>query len=177
MATVKVSALTTAGSFLLADELPVNEAGTSKKVTGTQLQTALRGATPVRLSPSDPASRTGTEVMMGLGTTCVFTPTYTRVFVTFNGDASNSTLLDGVSVRGYYGTGTAPANAAAASGTAFSVYKTYTSATAAARVGFAISSVITGLTPATAYWFDLSVANVTGGAASLKDIDFIAMEI
>jgi hypothetical protein len=41
MANTAVSALPAAGSFLLADELPVNEAGTSKKVTGTQIRTAI----------------------------------------------------------------------------------------------------------------------------------------
>lgn len=41
MADAKISALTAAGSFLLADELAVNEAGASKKVTGTQMQTGL----------------------------------------------------------------------------------------------------------------------------------------
>lgn len=38
MADTKISALTAATSALGADELPVNEAGTSKKVTVTQLQ-------------------------------------------------------------------------------------------------------------------------------------------
>ena len=38
MPDAKISALAAAASYLLADELPVNEAGTTKKVTGTQLQ-------------------------------------------------------------------------------------------------------------------------------------------
>lgn len=41
MGTIKISALTAAASALAADEYPVNEAGTTKKVTGTQLRTAL----------------------------------------------------------------------------------------------------------------------------------------
>jgi len=47
MADSKISALTAAGSFLLADEVPVNEAGTSKKVTGTQIQTGVLTAAPI----------------------------------------------------------------------------------------------------------------------------------
>ncbi len=39
MAGTKISALTAAASFLSADELPTNEAGTTKKVTGTQIRT------------------------------------------------------------------------------------------------------------------------------------------
>src|SRR5256885_7519892 len=38
MADTKISALTAATSFLDADEFPVNEAGTSKKVSGTTLK-------------------------------------------------------------------------------------------------------------------------------------------
>ena len=41
MSDTKVSALTAAAAFLLADEIPVNEAGTSKKVTGTQMAKVL----------------------------------------------------------------------------------------------------------------------------------------
>ncbi len=37
MADTKISLLPAAGSFLLADEIPANEAGTTKKVTGTQI--------------------------------------------------------------------------------------------------------------------------------------------
>lgn len=41
MANKPISGLTAAGSFILADELEVNEAGTTKKATGTQMQTAI----------------------------------------------------------------------------------------------------------------------------------------
>jgi len=41
MADTKISALTAAASFLDADELVVNEAGTSKKVTGVQMRSQL----------------------------------------------------------------------------------------------------------------------------------------
>lgn len=41
MADVKISALPAAASALGADELPVNEAGTTKKVTITQISTLL----------------------------------------------------------------------------------------------------------------------------------------
>jgi hypothetical protein len=41
VADTKISALTAAGSALTTHEYPVNEAGTTKKVTGTQLQTLI----------------------------------------------------------------------------------------------------------------------------------------
>ncbi len=43
MADSKITNLTAAGSFLLADELPVNEAGSDKKVTGTQIAAGVLG--------------------------------------------------------------------------------------------------------------------------------------
>ena len=39
MADTKISGLTAAASFIMTDELPVNESGTSKKVTGAQIFT------------------------------------------------------------------------------------------------------------------------------------------
>lgn len=45
MADVKVSGLTAAGSFLDTHEFPVNEAGTSKKVTGTQIRAKVAQGT------------------------------------------------------------------------------------------------------------------------------------
>lgn len=44
MPDTKISALTAAASFLLADEIPVNEAGATKKVTGTGVITMQAGA-------------------------------------------------------------------------------------------------------------------------------------
>ena len=177
MADTKISALTAAGSFLLADILPVDEAGTTKGATGTQIQTALRGNAPQFQQPANPTGRTGAPVMMGLGGVCVYTPKFTRVGVMFSGTASNATLLDGITIQGYWGTGTAPVNAAAVTGSTFSAVKTVTSATANARIGWALQSVIVSLTPSTAYWFDCAVGNVTGGVASIFDVDFSVFEI
>lgn len=45
MADTKISALTAASAAALANEFPINEAGTTKKVTGTQIATLLRTGT------------------------------------------------------------------------------------------------------------------------------------
>ncbi len=52
MADSKITNLTAAGSFLLADELPVNEAGADKKVTGTQIAAGVLGQALVSV-PND----------------------------------------------------------------------------------------------------------------------------
>ena len=52
MADTKISALTAAGSFLLADIVPVDEAGVSKGVTGTQIAAGILGQALVTV-PND----------------------------------------------------------------------------------------------------------------------------
>ncbi len=52
MADTKISALTAAGSFLLADIIPVDEAGTTKGVTGTQMAAGILGQALVSV-PND----------------------------------------------------------------------------------------------------------------------------
>ncbi len=52
MADSKITNLTAAGSFLLADELPVNEAGADKKVTGTQMVAAVNQTTGASIKGS-----------------------------------------------------------------------------------------------------------------------------
>ncbi len=171
----KISGLSAATNFLPAYELPVNDgAGNTKKVTGTQIHASV--ATPVQFNPADPAGSTS-QKMMGLGTTCTFTPKYTRIFVMFSGDGQNTVLGDGVQPRGYYGTGTAPANGAAVTGSVFSVPKLVTAPTGGYSMGWSLQGVITGLTPATAYWFDIALAPTTGGTATIKDIDCSIFEV
>lgn len=134
------------------------------------------GAT-LAVSPSDPASTVSTTgVMMGLGATCALTPNLaTRVKAEFIGLLNS---LGGNTSRAklYYGTGTAPTNGAAITGTQ--------AGNSASIAGggvtnlssmFMVSSIITGLTPGTAYWFDIvlntsnaasaaSIANITSNA-------------
>src|ERR1035437_5249327 len=54
----KISALTAAGSSLGADEFPVNEAGTTKKVTITQLLALIFGGLTAFTGAFNPYQRT-----------------------------------------------------------------------------------------------------------------------
>ena len=56
MADTKISALTAAGSFLLADIVPVDEAGTTKGVTGTQIRTGLGAIVNASTSVQTPSA-------------------------------------------------------------------------------------------------------------------------
>lgn len=79
---------------------------------------------------------------------------------------AGTTVDNGIAYQLYYGTGGAPANAAATTGTAFGVIQTFTLSASATAFGdvhcpFSITAVVSGLTVGTAYWFDLAAESVT----------------
>jgi len=127
-------------------------------------------------TPANPAGTTSTTpVMMGLG--ILFTPLYSgRVKIIIAGEASNNTLNDGFIVYAAYGTGAAPANGAAATGTTVGNYVTSTALAASELKPFTIIGVVTGLTVGTAIWIDLELGAVTGGTASLNNLSIIIEE-
>lgn len=131
-----------------------------------------------------PADQTGnataTLKMNGLGAAaapCTITPTSTgRVLFIISGDLTNSTILDGIAYKLVYGTGAAPANAAAATGTAVSALRGPAVPVAAQKQGFSVQGIATGLS-LVATWFDLQVADVTGGTASISNVTCSAHEM
>lgn len=137
------------------------------------------------LTSATPADQTGnatsTLKMNGLGAAadpCVITPTSTgRVVFTIAGDLTNSVILDGISFRLTEGTGAAPANAAAATGQTLGALRSVAVPIAAQKQGFSVTGMQTGLALATAVWYDLQVANVTGGTASISNVTCVAHEI
>lgn len=137
-----------------------------------QLQTMVTQST---------ASPTGTTVtsaakMLGLGAT--ITPVKsTRILIAITGIAINSTIGDGANFQIAYGTGGAPSNGAAATGTAVGSVKHFVASTAAGQQGIALLWVVTGLTAGTTYWVDLQFEAVTGGTASIKDVDVVLLEV
>lgn len=128
-------------------------------------------------SPTNPTGTTSTTaVMMGLHGS--ITPTVTgNVQITMTGSIANDTVNDGASVQISYGTGTAPANAAALTGTQVGSKVTATSAVAAGTLPFTCTAYVTGLTVGTAYWIDAAVAAITGGTASITAVTIVAAEM
>lgn len=122
-----------------------------------------------------------TAKMMGLGLVSGFsiTPQVTgRIAIFIAGTALNSTAAgDGTSITGKYGTGTAPSNAAADTGTAFGIQQRFIASTTAGQQGFVCMGIVTGLTLNTAVWVDLSVVAVTAGGSSVKDCQVIVFEL
>ena len=117
-----------------------------------------------------------TPVMAGLGVQ--ITPkASSRVSISIMGQMAQSTSGDGSQVDCRYGTGTPPVNGAAASGTVVGQAQKFTAVAANHGGGFSLGGIVTGLTPGTTYWFDLSQESVTGGTTSLTGLTVEAFEM
>ena len=131
-------------------------------------------------STSQPSNPTGaastTATMMGLAGS--ITPNAAgNVLIMVEGDILNATIGDGVSIQISYGTGAAPANAAALTGTQTGVIKNFIASTAAGKVPWSIMALVTGLVAGTAYWIDIASAQLTGGAVTMQHINIVAIEL
>jgi hypothetical protein len=148
--------------------------------TAPVIAAAAGPAAPFASHPSAPTGTVSTTaVMMGLGSTWTFTPASSGVvLISVSGAGSTTTAVANFGVGCRYGTGTAPANGAAASGTRFGSGGDFT--LRAVAVGpyatFTFPDVLS-LTAGTAYWFDLTL--LTGNAsdqAIMQDVSVIIVE-
>ncbi len=148
----------------------------------TQDETIATKPVVAQSTPSNPTGTTSvTGVMMGLAG--AITPRVTgRVFIIISGYGANGTANDGFLAQIRYGTGTAPTNGAAATGTA--VGNIVRMKGAAGGGGLTVTSfpytcnaIVTGLTVGTAYWVDLQFGAITGGTASTSNISISMYEL
>jgi hypothetical protein len=159
-----------------------NSASAGQYLIATTSNTVI-GVLPAWMT-AQPANQTGnataTFKMNGLGAAaapCTITPVATgRVHFVITGSLVQSTTADGVTWKLAEGTGAAPANAAAATGTVISAIGTWTALTGELNVPVTIDGNVSGLTLATAVWFDIQIADVTGGTASLTNVTCNAYE-
>ncbi len=126
------------------------------------------------LSPAGTAS--GVGVMMGMGSTFVFTPTRSRhLHINMYMSGVNSSINGTCSATIYQGTGTAPTAGAALTGTIAASPLVGVSNPANVSQPMNITALTT-LVPGTAYWFDLAIA-ATVGTASVARVNFVAHEV
>jgi hypothetical protein len=134
-------------------------------------------------APVAPANTT-TYFMQGLAG--AITPKTTgAVILTISGtvvDLSGTAAGNGIIYQLSYGTGSAPANAAALTGTQVGTTQTFTSPTtiiaADVNVPFSTQAVVTGLTVGTAYWIDLAAKSVaTASSMGLANVSVTAIEV
>jgi hypothetical protein len=136
-------------------------------------------------NPTGTSNTTG--VMMGLGLAggdgthggiTTSAATSGLVMMTISGTIFNATAIaDGAKVQLRFGTGTAPINTAALTGTTRGGNVQYIAPTTATKVPFCITALATGLTASTAYWIDVGLAAITGGTATITDLSISAYEL
>ena len=133
---------------------------------------------PTQSQPSDPTAITGiTEKMLGLA--IAFTPRRTgRVSVRAYGNITCDTTAKTTTVQIKYGTGTAPANDAADTGTAAGIARVFLALTGQLTVPFADEALIDNLTIGTAYWIDYNAKTDDAGATGrLTGLNIVVAEI
>ena len=124
-------------------------------------------------APTGTASTTG--VMMGLAG--AITPAHSgNVLLIVSGTLTNGTTSDGASLQIRYGTGAAPTNGAALTGTTVG-NNIADNNPVTSKIPFSVQAVVTGLTVGTAYWVDVGLAAVTGGTASIATVSVSALEL
>lgn len=140
--------------------------------------TSLYAPARYTATPSNPTgtSNTGAFTMAGLAGS--ITPTTNgNVYIAINGVTTNSTLADGCQTIIRYGTGAAPTNGAAFTGTSAGSVQYIPIIPATATIPFINIGYVTGLSVGTAYWLDLGQIAVTGGTCSLLNITVVALEM
>jgi hypothetical protein len=137
----------------------LSQVSVASQLTNASVQTGS-------LSPAATTSTTG--VMQGLGLTgCTITPALTgRVHFEISGNLSNSTTTT-PSLALRFGTGTAPSNGGAPSGTQLGALAKYTPVAAGSLGSFTLVGIQTGLTLGTAVWFDEDILSPTGAVTSV----------
>lgn len=139
------------------------------------------GYSSSQTSPTNPAGVTTVAgaAMMGLGSTATITPHLSgKVMITLSGDISNS-VVGSSKVQIRYGTGTAPTNGAANTGTTLGGLVVDTVSVAGSSSPFSLQGVVTGLlNNGTTYWIDASLQSVgVAGVATIADLSATAVEL
>lgn len=148
---------------------------------GVAVPLVRSAASVFQSSPANPTGTTDTTgKMMGLAGS--ITPAQTgRIMITICGNISNSTAAagDGAKAQIRYGTGSAPANAGALTGTTAGpqVSMLLERATASDPFPFSLTAIVTGLTVGTAYWIDIALAAVAAGTGIITNLGISAVEI
>lgn len=138
----------------------------------------IYNGTVATATPADPTgTASATNVMMGLGASCVITPKFSsRVNITFVGSMSNSGTASATAIRLRQGTGTAPANAAAPVGNQLGNPFSASFPVGGQQMVFSMSFPVTGLVPGIATWFDIAVNTGGSGTGTVQNITCTAFE-
>jgi hypothetical protein len=147
-------------------------------VTPTWLFLGGTKAAPAAVSISG-ATASATYKMQGNGATWTITPQATGVVLAMvSGDVVVASTSGNFQGKLYFGTGTAPIDEAAVTGTQVSGNFAWISpTTASSRAPVALMGVVSGLTIGTAYWFDIALQSTGGFTGTLEGCSGNLVEI
>jgi hypothetical protein len=131
------------------------------------------------------ATITGTanaaDTMMGLGQLqgFVLTPKTTgRILAQISGICTSTLNQGGVNITGRHGTGTPPSNGTTGNpGTQWSITQHYVMISAKQNAGFSIVGGNVNLPLGVPQWFDIAIAAIGGGVASIQDVQIVLQEV
>jgi len=117
--------------------------------------------------------------LSNLSASNIITPAKTgRVLIMISGAVVQSVSGDGAFWHIRTGTGAAPANGAALTGAQSGGQQSFTgNGIVATVVPFAIQALVTGLALSTAAWIDLVLGTITGGTATMTQVNTSAIEV
>ncbi len=161
-------------------------AGNKVIADGTNYSSTAMSAN--QAAPANPTGTTSTTgLMMGMGLAggdsthggiATAAATSGKVLIIISGTIFNATAIaDGGKVQIRHGTGTAPTNGAALTGTADGGLVQFICSTTAEKGVFSCNAIVTGLTASTNYWIDVGLAAITGGTATITDVSISAHEL
>jgi hypothetical protein len=168
------------GTNLTSGCIPI--ATTNGRLTDGPTPASLLPAAAAFFTPSNPAGTTSASyVMMGLGSTIAVTPTKSgKVRLVVSGKIGSGDLSDEVTLKIAWGTGSVPANGAAATGTVVGLEYTCGAAynPSSMRPFFVKNLIISGLSAGTAHWFDVQMKRISGaGTPTISDIEASVEEL
>jgi len=109
-----------------------------------------------------------TALMMGLGAVCAITPNTARVHIGFNLTLQISGTVGRAQYGIHYGTGTAPSNGAATTGTLIGTNQSTDIAISGGFGAVTVTGNVIGLTPGTPIWIDIALGN--GGVSGTTSV-------
>jgi hypothetical protein len=158
-------------------KLPTSVGSSGQQLRSDGTDYVNKTTTTYQGTPADPSTtNSGTGVMMGLAGS--ITPAYSgTIMIIISGDIDNSSNNSGAQTQIRYGTGSAPSNGAALTGTTAGGLVKFSENNSSIRTPFHLNSIVTGLATGTTYWIDVSLATISGGNARLRDISISIVEL
>lgn len=161
-------------TFIGTVTAPTFNATSGFTVNGSPLFSTRATASHSPLLTTAFSTSSSTFVMSGVGSTCTVTPAFSGTVIILS--AFNLHPSSGMQITMCYGTGTAPAQGVAITGTAIFSATNVLSFTGTVINPTSLCAMVTGLTLSTAYWFDFAVQS-TSGSGSISNASFFAAEI